>query len=221
MIADPIRLQQFLSAATAAVTVDRGFDLVRLAQELRGIRPSDVTFTTVPLSSMNYVTPTGQSAVLWNRARAAALFSWLKTDAGTSRQASSRRSHSKAPVTRAQVSVDVYNGTMISGLSTATGTQLANAGFSVHKAGLNWTVHNVAQDADRVPARPGGGCPPARQGRSRSRAACRHAGSRASSWCSGPPRTRSRLPRPAGTQPAASPTGTASQSRTAAQDACR
>ena len=85
VIADPIRLQQFLSAASAAVTVDRGFDLVRLAQELRGIRPSDVTFTTVPLSSMNYVTPTGQSAVLWNRARAAALFSWLKTDAGAVR----------------------------------------------------------------------------------------------------------------------------------------
>lgn len=91
VIADPIRLQQFLSAATAAVKVDRGFDLVRLAQELRGIRPSDVTFTTVPLSSMNYVTPTGQSAVLWNRARAAALFSWLKTDAGAARPGTGHR----------------------------------------------------------------------------------------------------------------------------------
>jgi LCP family protein required for cell wall assembly len=83
IIADPARLQQFLSAATAAVKVDRGFELVRLAQELRGIRPSDVTFTTVPLSSLNYVTPTGESAVLWDRARAAALFSSLKTGAGT------------------------------------------------------------------------------------------------------------------------------------------
>ena len=83
IIADPARLQQLLSSVTAAVTVDRGFELVRLAQELRGIRPSDVTFTTVPLSSLNYVTPTGESAVLWDKARAAALFSSLKTGAGT------------------------------------------------------------------------------------------------------------------------------------------
>jgi len=83
IVADPARLHQFLSSVTAAVKVDRGFDLVRLAQELRGIRPSDVTFTTVPLSSLGYVTPTGQSAVLWDRARAAALFTSLKTGAGT------------------------------------------------------------------------------------------------------------------------------------------
>jgi LCP family protein required for cell wall assembly len=83
IIADPARLQQLLSSVTAAVTVDRGFDLVRLAQELRGIRPSDVTFTTVPLSSLNYLTPTGESAVLWDKARAGALFSSLKTGAGT------------------------------------------------------------------------------------------------------------------------------------------
>jgi LCP family protein required for cell wall assembly len=91
LIADPIRLQRFLTAVTAAVKVDRGFDLVRLAQELRGIRPSNVTFTTVPLSSISYVTPTGESAVLWDRARAAALFRWLKTDAGTARPRTEKR----------------------------------------------------------------------------------------------------------------------------------
>jgi LCP family protein required for cell wall assembly len=99
VVADPVRLQQFLSSVTAAVKVDRGFDLVRMAQELRGIRPSDVTFTTVPLSSMNYVTPTGQSAVLWNRARAAALFSSLKTDTWTARP---RPGHRNRKLTRAR-----------------------------------------------------------------------------------------------------------------------
>jgi LCP family protein required for cell wall assembly len=97
VIADPVRLQRFLSSVTAAVTVDRGFDLVRLAQELRGIRPSDVTFTTVPLSSMNYLTATGQSAVLWNKAQAAALFHWLNTDTGSARPPASHR-----PATRAR-----------------------------------------------------------------------------------------------------------------------
>jgi LCP family protein required for cell wall assembly len=93
VIADPARLQRLLSSVTAAVKVDRGFDLVRLAQELRGIRPSDVTFTTVPLSSLNYVTPTGESAVLWDKARAAALFSSLKTGAGTALRRPGHRAH--------------------------------------------------------------------------------------------------------------------------------
>ncbi len=66
VLANPIRLQEFLSSVTAAVKVDEGFNLVKLAEEMRGIRSSDVTFTTVPLASMNYLTPSGESAVLWN-----------------------------------------------------------------------------------------------------------------------------------------------------------
>ena len=107
LIANPIRLQQFVSSVTAAVKVDRGLDVVRLAQELRGVRPSDVTFTTVPLASIGYITPTGESAVLWDRAQAAALFRWLKTDAGTPRPRtgkharnsarSGRRAHANGP----------------------------------------------------------------------------------------------------------------------------
>ena len=99
IIADPARLQRFLSSVTAAVKVDRGFDLVQLAQELRGIRPPDVTFTTVPLSSLNYVTPTGESAVLWDSARAAALFSSLKNGTGT---ALPRPGHRGRRLTRAR-----------------------------------------------------------------------------------------------------------------------
>jgi LCP family protein required for cell wall assembly len=100
IIADPARLQRFLSSVTAAVKVDRGFDLVRLAQELRGIRPSAVTFTTVPLASLNYVTPTGESAVLWDRARAAALFSSLKS--GGSGTALTRPGHRARRLARAR-----------------------------------------------------------------------------------------------------------------------
>ena len=69
-----------------------------LAQELRGIRPSDVTFTTVPLASIGYITPTGESAVLWDRAQAAAaLFRWLKTDAGTPRPRAGKHAHQIRP----------------------------------------------------------------------------------------------------------------------------
>jgi len=74
------RLETVLSAASAAIKVDQGFNVVRLADELRGISPSQVTFTTVPLARVNYITPNGQSAVLWDHRAASALFTALRND---------------------------------------------------------------------------------------------------------------------------------------------
>jgi LCP family protein required for cell wall assembly len=230
VLADPIRLQQFLSSVTAVVKVDRGFNLIRLADELRGLRPGNVTFTTVPLATASYVTPTGQDAVLWDARAATALFSWLKKDTGTARPAASRsrsgsgsRSRSGSPgtatITRAQVSVDVYNGTLIGGLSATTGRQLTSAGFSVHKAGLNWPVHNVAQTLIEYPsaqataarllakAMPGAALRVI-AGLARIRLVL-GAGGHAVAAAAQP-----------GAQPTPSPTGAPGQSRTAAQAAC-
>ena len=157
VLANPIKLQQVLSSVTSAVKVDQGFDLVRLAQELRGIRPSGLSFTTVPLASMNYQTPDGQSAVLWDKTQAAALFSWLKKDTGTARPRNSFSSghrHRKptATVSRAEVSVDVYNGTQLSGLSGSTGRELSALGFGVKRSGLDWSSSAVARTLIRYPA---------------------------------------------------------------------
>src|SRR5215469_14964977 len=80
MLTDPVRLESFLSAASAAIRVDQGFNVVSLADQLRGLSPRDITFTTVPLADTSYTTPTGESAVLWNNSAAAALFNQLKTD---------------------------------------------------------------------------------------------------------------------------------------------
>jgi len=85
VLANPIRLQQVVSAMTASVTVDRGFNTTQLASELRGIKPDSVSFTTVPIATPDYQTPTGESAVLWNQAAASALFSRLKNDQGLTR----------------------------------------------------------------------------------------------------------------------------------------
>ncbi len=148
LLANPIRLERFLSSVTAAVKVDDGFNLIELAQELRGLRAQDVTFTTVPLASMNYTTPTGQSAVLWDKTAAAALFKRLRDDTGLS---ADRHRHVRQALTRAEVSVDVYNGTLITGLSASTGRQLKALGFDLSKAGLNWSRHDVTQTVIEYP----------------------------------------------------------------------
>jgi LCP family protein required for cell wall assembly len=80
VLANPVRLGNVLSAVSAAIKVDQGFNVGSLADELSGISPSGVTFTTVPLSNVRYITPSGRSAVLWNSSAASALFTALRND---------------------------------------------------------------------------------------------------------------------------------------------
>jgi LCP family protein required for cell wall assembly len=140
LLADPIRLQEVLSSLTASIKVDNGFNVIRLAQELRGLRSQDVSFTTVPLASINYITQTGESAVLWDKAAAHVLFTRLRDDTGLPAR---QHRHKRSTLRRSQVPVDVYNGTLVGKLSADTGRELASLGFAVHKAGLNWPRHDV------------------------------------------------------------------------------
>jgi anionic cell wall polymer biosynthesis LytR-Cps2A-Psr (LCP) family protein len=80
LLANPIRLSQFVGAALSALTVDQGLNVSALADQMRGITSQDVSFMTVPLASVNYQTPTGVSAVLWNGQAAAQLFQTLAAD---------------------------------------------------------------------------------------------------------------------------------------------
>lgn len=85
-LTNPVRFSRFLAAATAATTVDENFSLAALAGQLRDIRPDAVSFTTVPLASANYLTPTGESAVLWDNRAAQALFARIRADKTARRQ---------------------------------------------------------------------------------------------------------------------------------------
>jgi LCP family protein required for cell wall assembly len=80
VLENPVQLHAVLASVTASVQVDQGFNLIELADELRGVKPSDVSFTTVPLATTDYPTPDGESAVLWNEPEATALFHRLQTD---------------------------------------------------------------------------------------------------------------------------------------------
>ena len=213
-LANPIKFASFLSAATSAVTVDQNLNVAKLADELRGVSMNEVTFATVPIGNYNYTTPTGQSALLWNATAASALFNQLKNDYAPAAPRSHRARHA---LSRRQVSLDVYNGTMIGGLSAATGTQLAGLGFRVHGSGLTWSSQDVTQTLIEYPAGREAGRPAGAAGHARRHAApgARAAADQDRAWLgrlSGHRARRSGDAEPSG--------GTATQ-RTAAQAACR
>ena len=89
-LANPVTFSRFLAAATSAATVDQRFNVTGLAEQMRFIRPSAVSFSTVPLASTNYQAPNGESAVLWSTAAASALFARVKADRPATRQPHAR-----------------------------------------------------------------------------------------------------------------------------------
>jgi len=149
-LANPLRLSRFLSAALGAIKVDRNLDLTALADQLRGITPAEVRFLTVPLANTNYLTPTGESAVQWNGEAAGKLFAALGADQPIGGPSPGTARAGQARLHRSQVAVDVYNGTLIGGLSASTGAALARLGFHV-RSGLNWPAHDVTHSLIEFP----------------------------------------------------------------------
>ncbi len=151
-LADPVKLTRFLQAALAAVKVDQGLNVSALADQLRGISPRNVQFMTVPLANLNYQTPTGESAVLWDTSQAQALFSKLKHDQVAAKPAHPHATghRAAAQLRPAQVPVAVWNATLIGGLSAGTGADLAKLGFPV-QSGLTWKVQDLSQTVIQYP----------------------------------------------------------------------
>jgi LCP family protein required for cell wall assembly len=150
-LANPLKLSRFLRAALSAVKVDQGLNVASLADQLRGISLHNVKFMTVPLSSVNYQTSTGQSAVLWSKKESQQLFGQLRNDQPATRHpaVAKPKSHVKR-LKRSQVPLAVWNGTMIGGLSAGTGSQLGHLGFPVKDA-LTWTSQNLTQTVIQYP----------------------------------------------------------------------
>ncbi len=137
-LANPLRLSRFLTATLAAVKLDSGLNIAALADRMRSISPGNVSFTTVPIANADYLTSTGQSAVQWDTQAADRLFGAIKSDEPLSKPAR------KAQVKRAEMQLDVYNGTLIGGLSAYAGSQLAQLGFRV-SSGLTWHSQDISQ----------------------------------------------------------------------------
>jgi LCP family protein required for cell wall assembly len=149
-LGNPVKLDRFLRAALAAIKVDQGLNVAALADQMRGISPGDVRFMTVPISDYNYQTPTGQLALLWDAKESQALFSELKNDQPATKPTPRPARTASRKLHRSQVPVEVWNGTLIGGLSATTGGDLTRLGFPV-KDGLTWPVHDISQTVIEYP----------------------------------------------------------------------
>jgi anionic cell wall polymer biosynthesis LytR-Cps2A-Psr (LCP) family protein len=139
LLANPVKLSSFISAALSALTVDKGLNVSALADQMRGITGQDVRFTTVPLANANYVTPDGQDAVQWDQQAAGALFTKLQNDQDLA---------PATPQAKARSSSSPSSGS--SSGSTAAGSTAAGSGSSASPsatAGSSGAGQTATQDA--------------------------------------------------------------------------
>jgi LCP family protein required for cell wall assembly len=77
-LANPGKLNNFLKAVTAAVTVDNGFSLTDMAVQFRNLRGENLTFLTSPNKGSETIG--GQSVVISDREKALALYQAMAAD---------------------------------------------------------------------------------------------------------------------------------------------
>lgn len=144
-LSDPAKLTDFLDSALSSVTVDQGLDtstINELAYQMRDIDLSEVTFTQVPIADMEYWTPRGDVAVLWDEPAARELFAAVRADRPV--DGSGEEDGSGSEPRPDDIRVQVFNGIGTAGLGAQLDAELAAAGFQVASPAQNWSSLDVA-----------------------------------------------------------------------------
>jgi LCP family protein required for cell wall assembly len=131
-LANPFKLTGFLDAATASIQVDKGLsggDIKNLALRMRRFSSGGVIFTTVPVADISG-RRNGQSVVLLDEAKGAALFTALRNDQAPGKPAKAAPKPTLI-VAPSNVRVSVFNGSGINGKGRQAATDLAGVGFNI------------------------------------------------------------------------------------------
>ena len=130
---DPVALLRTARAFRRTVRTDDGLTaraLVRLAGELRGLRPERTEFATVPIKEFDHRVPVWGSTLTWDEPRARALFRTLEEDRPLSSEPRLRPPHGARPVAMDPGEIPVrVEGT--GGESTRVADALRRDGFAV------------------------------------------------------------------------------------------
>ncbi|RCG27986.1 LytR family transcriptional regulator [Sphaerisporangium album] len=174
-LANPAKLTGLVGSTLKTLTVDDALakDMLGLANQLKDVSTDDVAFTTVPLADVDYRAPTGESAVLWDKAAARDLFRRIGDDEPLVKPAvtktaipapSSTPPTSPSPdpaatsgakeltVPPERIAVRVVNGTAITGLGARTKADLLRMGFQVPSAPGDTATRNYTDPVVRYPA---------------------------------------------------------------------
>lgn len=151
-LTNPARLRELANAAERSVTLDKGWDIVRFGQQLSGLAGDNVTFTTIPVTSVNGTGDYGESIITVDVPQVHRFME----DAVTPAQDETETATS-SPATDASVfgahQVIVLNAGGVPGQAGRVGEELGNNGIEVSEVanameGLYFQSQVVAPDVE-------------------------------------------------------------------------
>jgi LCP family protein required for cell wall assembly len=139
MLSSPSKVLHVVTDASSAMTTDDGLDqsaMLQIADSLRGIKSSDVSFVTSP----NVEDPENVNDVVFQQPQADDLFNAIAHDSTLPTAAKGKKV--KKPAVKpavdtapAQIKVEVENGTGTQGEAGQAGSELTSKGFQVVSTG--------------------------------------------------------------------------------------
>ncbi|MFC4560604.1 LCP family protein [Nocardiopsis mangrovi] len=161
-LGDPQKFAAFLDSALSSITVDEGLDTAtinRLGGQLRSIGLDDVSFTQVPIAQMDFWTPRGDVAVVWDEAAAGAMFADITADRplGADEEPGGEGGPGDAPsggdpaaeVAPQDIRLQVFNGMGTPGIGAQARSDLTTAGFQVPAQAQDWSSRSVPETVVR------------------------------------------------------------------------
>ena len=143
VLSNPVTLYRVLDNVTKSLTTDPELadlaNLQDLATSMSSIKPSDVTFLTVPV-----VDNDDKATVLWVKSKADPLWAAMKSDTPWPPKPTVPEGQSALTQAPETIRVRVLNGTSTPGRAEAVAQELTNAGYKVVDTG-SFPDSNVAQ----------------------------------------------------------------------------
>nr|WP_232286425.1 LCP family protein [Saccharomonospora azurea] len=119
-LTDPAKLNELVDAISKSVVVNKGWDILSFAQQMKGLTGGQIEFRTIPIVNPEYDTPDGMAVqVDPNEVR-----QFVAKLSG--KKPSENSSSAPAP---GEITVDVYNTSNIEGLAGTVAESLAAQGY--------------------------------------------------------------------------------------------
>ncbi|WP_240687324.1 LCP family protein [Amycolatopsis suaedae] len=120
-LADPVKLNDLIGALQKSVVLNQGWDVLKFAQEMKGLTGGQIEFRTVPVENMDYHTPEDGSAI---KVDPRAIQKFVKSLSGGQQQAPPPAGPDNATIT-----ADVRNASGVTGLAAQVLRSLTDKGF--------------------------------------------------------------------------------------------
>lgn len=125
-------------AVESSITVDAGWDIMSLATQMQNLSGGNVTFQTIPVTSIDGTSDDGQSVVTVNTKQVHSFFEDLLGEGGDSSESSESSESPEEDIPDfdpAGSTVNVFNAGSVSGLASRVGDLISGAGYAMGEVG--------------------------------------------------------------------------------------